>query len=274
MNEHEKELMEKYAALIGDLDIETMTIKQDGQEPIKLKEKEPVKIIAGILLGLWVNAKTVNARDDYYNKLEQVINYYTTISKGECYKAAKESGSPMHYAVKTFFFPAIKIGKSEDKETHIVTYSIDEFEKPIDLGDMHKQLGGIGHDTNWIYTVEQLNYYLTIRAAERVGATVKIESFRMNDIARERSLGKNPCSNTNMLKTLQLIVTEMLGEGYKATSHDVNYLIDVYANDNKKSKTSITAANHKTLRNYLKKVCYRVLTNGTGYDVDQKEIKA
>ena len=35
----------------------------------------------------------------------------------------------------------------------------------------------------------------------------------------------------------------------------------------------ITAANHKTLRNYLKKVCYRILTGGTGYDVDQREIK-
>ena len=51
------------------------------------------------------------------------------------------------------------------------------------------------------------------------------------------------------------------------------YLVDVYSNDNKKSKTGITAANHKTLRNYLKKVCYRILTNGTGYDVESKEIK-
>ena len=139
---------------------------------------------------------------------------------------------------------------------------------------MHKRLEGIGADSKWIYACEKFNFYLTLRAAERVGATVKSDAFALQEISKEISLGKNPCSNTQLLKTLQKLVDMMLGEGVgKCTSHDVHYLVDCYANDNKKSKTGITLANHKTLRNYMKKICYRVLTNGTGYDVDQREIK-
>ena len=106
-----------------------------------------------------------------------------------------------------------------------------------------------------------------------MGTTVNSDAFRMNEISKAIDMGKTPLSNTNILKTLQIVISEMLGEEYKATSHDVKYLMYVYAQDNKKSKTAITAANHKTLRMYLKKVCYRILTNGTGYDVESREIR-
>lgn len=219
------------------------------------------------------SAEKSDDKTEYEDAMTQCINHYTFVSKNICYDAAKKSGNPMHYAVTEFFFPIIRLKETRDKEHDVIIRSIIDAEKPIDLSDMHKALNGIGHDTNWIHTTEKFNYYLCVRAAERVGATIKSDAYRMTEIARQRQLGKNPCSNTQLLKTLQTIITEMLGEGYKVTSHDVNYLIDVYANDDKRSKTGITAANHKTLRTYLKKVCYRVLTNGKGYDVSAKELK-
>lgn len=219
------------------------------------------------------SAEKTEDRSEFEDAMQQCINHYAFVSKNICYDAAKASGDPMRYACTEFFFPVIRVKETKDKDSNVIIRSIIEAAKPIDLGDMHKALNGIGHDTNWIHDAEKFNYYLCIRAAERVGATIKNDSYRMSEIARQRSLGKNPCSNTNLLKTLQLIITEMLGEGYKVTSHDVNYLVDVYANDDKRSKTGITAANHKTLRAYLKKVCYRVLNGNKGYDVTAKEIK-
>lgn len=232
-----------------------------------------VKAMAEDYLAKANSAEKSEDKAEFEDAMTQCINQYAFISKNACYDAAKASGDPMQYACTEFFFPVIRMKETRDKDSDVIIRSITDAVKPIDIGDMHKALNGIGHDTNWIHDAEKFNYYLCIRAAERVGATIKNDSYRMSEIARQRSLGKNPCSNTNLLKTLQLIITEMLGEGYKVTSHDVNYLVDVYSNDNKKSKTAITAANHKTLRNYLKKVCYRVITDGKGYDVEAKEIK-
>lgn len=240
---------------------------------LKTTNLEEIKALAEEMLTRAESAETMEAKRTAEADLEEVINYYAGISKAHCYAEAKASGDPMKFAITRFFFPIIKVKETKDKDTEIVIRSIADAERPIDLGDLHKKLGGIGADKNWLYAAEKFNFYLTVRAAGRVGAVVNSDAMVMNDIARAFDMGKNPCSNTQLLKTLQLVVTMMLGEGYKANSHDVNYLVDVYANDNKKSKTGITAANHKTLRNYLKKVCYRILTNGTGYEVQQKDIK-
>lgn len=232
-----------------------------------------IRAIAEDLLEKSENSESVAEKKTLDEDLEQAIGYFKNTSKAASYAAAKASGDPMKYAVREFFYPVIKVKEDKDKESGIITRSIVDAVAPIDLGDMHKKLNGIGADKNWLYMAEKLNYYLTIRAAQRVGANIKHDSMTMKDISREIDLGKNPCSNTNMLRTLQAIITAMLGEGFKATSHDVNYLIDVYANDVKKSKTAISAANHRTLRGYLKKVCYRILNNLKGYDVEQREIK-
>lgn len=239
----------------------------------KNETMEEVKQMAISFLEKADNAEMAADKKDNEDAIDQCIARYKFLSKAACYANAKASGDPMKYAITHFFFQTIKLSEKKDNDSGIVIRSIIDTQTPIDIGDMHKKLGGIGHDKKWIYTAEKFNYHLTIRAAERVGATIKSDAYIMDKVSKERNLGKNPCSNTQMLKTLQTIITEMLGDGYKATSHDVNYLVDVYANDSKKSKTAITAANHKTLRGYLKKVCYRILNGNKGYDVETRQIK-
>lgn len=240
----------------------------------ELTSLSEIKAKADELLQAVENAETVETRNKLEEELEECINHYTHISKGICYDKCKNSENPMITAILEFFFPVIKVKETKEQETGVVVRSIIDAERPIDLGDLHKKLRGVGADHNWIYMVEKLNYYLTLRAAKRMNVEVKADAYKLKEISRDIELGKNPLSNTNILKTLQTVVTAMLGDGYKATSHDVNYLVDVYSNDNKKSKTGITAANHKTLRNYMKKVCYRIVTGGKGYDVETREIKA
>lgn len=239
----------------------------------KTTNLDEIKAIAKDLLNQAENAEDVKTKTAIEKDLDEACAEYAKISKARCYKAAKDSGDPMQYAVLNFYYPAIKVKETHNKDTDTIIREIVDVDKPIDLGDMHKKLNGIGKDTKWIYMAEQFNFHLSKRAADRIGATINTDCFYMDEIARQIDLGKNPCSNTQLLKTLNAIVAAMLGEEYHAVSHDVNYLIDVYVTDAKKSKTAVTAANHKTLRNYLKKVCYRILTNGKGYDVEQREIK-
>ena len=241
---------------------------------IKTRNLEEIRALANEFLKKSDECEDIKEKALIEEDLDTIVKDYAAQSKAQTYAKIKAADNPMHAAILTFFYPVIKVAEKKDAETGVVIRSIEDAQKSIDLGDLHKKIEGIGADENWIFMAEKFNFHLTKRAADRVGAKVNTDAFAMNDIAKQIELGKNPCSNNQMLKTLQGIVTAMLGEGYKATSHDVNYLVDCYANDNKKSKTSITAANHKTLRNYLKKVCYRILTDGRGYGVEQREIKA
>ena len=93
----------------------------------------------------------------------------------------------------------------------------------------------------------------------------------MSEIAREFDMGKNPVSKTNLLKTLQTVITAMLGEQYKATSHDVNFLMSVYSKKNRKALT-VTCSNHRYFRNYLAEVCHRIVT-GKSYELDYRTKK-
>lgn len=234
---------------------------------------EEIRSIAEEKLSKADEAENVAEQKKLNEELDEVINHYTAVSKKLCYESCKASEDPLKTAILKFSFPSIKVKEEKDKDTGIVTRRIIDVEKPIDIGDLHKKLGGVGADPKWLAMAENFNFHLTLRTAQRMNVTIDSDAYKLSDLARQIDLGKNPCSNTKLLATLQAIVTAMLGEEYKATSHDVNYLCDCYASDNKKSKTSITAANHKTLRAYLKKVCYRILTGGTGYDVETREIK-
>ena len=240
---------------------------------LKTTNLEEIKALAEELLEKSESAETVDEKRTIEADLEETINYYTSVSKENCYNAARAVEKPMEYAVLTFFFPTIRVKETIDKDTKAVIRNIVDSNKPIDLIDLNKKLNGIGVNKRWFSAIQKFNYHLTVRAANRVGATVNSDAMVMDDIARAFEMGKNPCSNTQMLKTLQGIINMMLGEDYKATSHDVNYLVDCYATDNKRSKTAITLATHKALVGYIKKICYRILSNGTGYDVVQKEIK-
>lgn len=234
---------------------------------------EEVKAMAEAFLEKADNAELAQDKANNEAAIEQCINRYKFLSKTACYAEAKASGDPMSYACTRFFYPVIRLKETRDKDSGIIIRSIIDAESPIDLGDIHKKLGGIGHDTNWIYTAEKFNFYMTARVAKDLNAKLNMDAYQMNKISHERELGVDPCSNSQLLKTLQTIVTEMLGEEYKATSHDVKYIIYVYAKDNRKTKNGVSVANHKTFRGFLQKVCWRILTGSDHYDVESKEIK-
>lgn len=209
-------------------------------------------------------------------KIDEKIAEYTSIARDDCFAMCKGSPDPMRAAVTALSFITIATKDEKRDDDKIPVRVIVDRERPIDLYKLHKFCGGkgIGADPQWLYMAEKLNMLLTVQKAQDLGVkdvTTINDSYAVSAIAREIDMGKNPCSKTNLLKTLQMVITAMLGEGAKATSHDVNFLMEAYSKKSRKALT-VTAANHKTMRGLLAEVCHRIVTGKT-YAIEYKAAK-
>ena len=205
------------------------------------------------------------------NETEKKVGEYVATAKEKCFEECKATEDPMLHAVTVLSFPVIRVSDKKDNDTGLITRSMSDSAKNINLFELHKYCGGIGKDDKWVYKLEKFNCVLTAKKAEDLGIKAKNinDSYAMNEISKEIDLGKHPCSNTQILKTLQSIVVAMIGEEYKATSHDVNYLNSVYSKKGKKA-LAVACANHRYLCDYLARICHRIVT-GASYEVEYKE---
>lgn len=208
--------------------------------------------------------------------IDQHVKDYQAFAWKECSLMLSHCEDPMLAAVKQLNYKVIRIvdGKASGIDADIPVRSIEEVERPINLLQLHKDVkGGIGVNKQWNYEVEKLNFLLTVQTAKDLGIDPKEinDSYAMSQIAREINMGKTPTSNTNLLKTIQRIVTAMIGEGYKATSHDVNFLHKIYTRKSRRA-LCVACANHKFMRQYMMEVCHHIVT-GNPYSLDYKKQK-
>lgn len=207
-------------------------------------------------------------------EIEQAVNEYTSIAREECFAELAATDDPMLAAVKRLSFMTIRAKDTKVGDEKIPVRVIEDSEKAIDLLKLHKAIkGGIGKDPQWAAMVEKLNFLMTAQKAQDLGIDPKAvhDSYAMSDIARQIDMGKTPTSKTNILKTVQAIVTAMIGEEYKAVSHDVNFLMSVYSRKNRKALT-VSCANHKYMRQYMMEICHRIV-EGKSYALDYKQIR-
>ena len=71
---------------------------------------------------------------------------------------------------------------------------------------------------------------------------------------------------------LQKVVDAMIGEEFKAVSHDVKFLLSIYSKKNNRKALTVTCANHKYLTMYVAEICHRIVM-GKAYTVEYKTIK-
>ena len=209
------------------------------------------------------------------SEIDDIASEYTGTSRQICFEACKNSGDPMMAAVKRLTFTTIRAVYKAPEGELIEKCSIDEIEKPIALDALHKYCDGIGKDKKWIFYAQKLNLLLTVQKAKDLGVDPKSinDSYAIAEIAREIDMGKTPTSKTNMLKTLQMVVTAMVGEEFKATSHDVNYLLTIWAKKSSKKALTVQAARHRSMYGFLMEICHRIVLSKV-YDIEVKETKA
>ena len=223
------------------------------------------------------------ALEDAYDKLPKLdadmnekVGEYTAIVRTMCFEECKQSDDPMKAAVLMLSFLTIGLKDEQkgDEKTKIPVRTVIEKTRAIDLLKLDKYCDGIGHDKSWVHAIQKLNFLLTVQKAKDLGIDPKEinDSYAMSDLARQYEMGKNPTSKTNLLKTLNKVITAMLGEGHKATSHDVNFLLSVYSRKNRKALT-VSTANHRQLTSNLAEICHRILTDGS-YSIEYRRAKA
>lgn len=209
------------------------------------------------------------------SEIDDVIGEYTGTSKQICFEDCKNSGDPMMAAIKRLTFTALRAMYKAPEGELLEKCSIEEVEKPIALEALHKYCDGIGADKKWIYYAQKLNFLLTVQKAKDLGIDPKSinDSYAVAEIARDIDMGKTPTSKTNMLKTLQMVITAMIGDEYKATSHDVNFLLSVWAKKSNKKALTVQAARHRSMYGFLAEICHRIVLSKV-YEIEVKELKA
>lgn len=214
-------------------------------------------------------AKTIQLNED----TEKAVNEYTSIVRDMCFSECKATADPMLTAVTMLTFKTIGVKDEKNEGEKFPTRVVINKERVINLKALDTYCGGIGADKNWMHVCQKMNFILTAQKAVDLGIDPKSvnDSYAMSEIARGFDMGKNPTSKTNLLKTLQTVISAMLGEGYKATSHDVNFLMSVYSKKNRKALT-VTCANHRNFQNYLAEVCHRIVT-GKSYGIEYRRKK-
>lgn len=208
-------------------------------------------------------------------EITEYVNQYTSASRAECFNALAGTENPMLEAVKQLTYPTIRVKDTKQGEEKIPVRIVEDIERSIDLLKLHKHVGGdgIGADKNWAYMVEKFNFLMTAQKAVDLGIDPSEvnESYAMAEISKQIDMGKSPTSKTNLLKTLNAVIASMIGEEYKAKSHDVNFLLSVYSRKNRKALT-VTCANHKYMRQYMAEICHRIVL-GKCYAIEFKKVR-
>lgn len=211
-----------------------------------------------------------------FTNLGEKVNEYTNAARTLAFEDCKATENPMLKAVTDLTYKTIAARdvQKDDGDKFPICEIDEDVVRPIDLLKLHQYCDGVGADQNWPHIAQKMNFLLTAQKAVDLGIDPKEvnDSYEMSNIARGFDMGKNPTSKTNLLKTLQTVVFAMLGEGYKAKSHDVNFLMSVYARKSRKALT-VSCANQRNFCRYLAEICHRIVTDGS-YTMEYTKKKA
>lgn len=190
--------------------------------------------------------------------------------------------APMLAAAMALTFETVKHKDKED-ENGVKSRELVTAERPLDFAALEsffvEREKKFGTESTWAYKVVAFNRLLCMRTAQSIGADVKTvaEKFATPTQARDINLGKTPTSNTQLLKQLQMIIDSMLyvegekGNIYKANSHDVGYLLSLYAKKGR-GVLSVAAARPKYLEKLIAEILHRIVTEKS-YNIEFKEKK-
>lgn len=211
----------------------------------------------------------------------KLVDDYKWHAETAAMMVCRATEDPMLEAVKTLEYSTIVVkNKSEDvgggKVLHLET---DFASKQIDLLKLNKFCEGIGKDSKWILYIEKLGLKLTLKAAKSIGITpediaIIDGSYNMTSLAREVKLARadesgstpDPVSKNQMVKTLNLIISAMIGEEYKCDTRDVAFLEGCFTKKGRKALT-LKASNNKELTGLIHQICHRVAL-GKAYSID------
>lgn len=214
--------------------------------------------------------------------LDKLVKEYNALAIKMDFKTLCNKSDPAKEAIEQLNISTIGVKPNEDKDSGIITYTLEPTVKQIDLVAFDKFCKegkiDITPDPLWMYKVEKFALLLTYRIMNELGLSTKKleETYYINDIAKQIDMGKTPTSNNAMLKQLQAIVDAIIYEAegdkniYKVTSHDIAYLVAVMS---KRGKSGMVVTPRiETIHKLVMDILHRIVTNGD-YKVEYKTKK-
>lgn len=245
-----------------------------------LNEIEEFKSEADKLVSEFNNASNTNdltSAKDSRGKIDKLVGDYANAAKTAAFeeiieKAELKTGMMFLEAVKRLEIEFLTVKITEDKDTKIERAEVAYKNRRIDPLELQVYHGApIGAEKNWEHEMDRFGFRLALRVAKMVGMTdanikkisdsysmTKLNEQHRSAIAKEvNEEGNeipNPISNTNMTKEMQSIVDKCLGEGYKITVHDVNFMILTIGSIDKNKPRAIKITAIKGIRDIFMNV--------------------
>lgn len=216
----------------------------------------------------------VSAESETLAKLE---TEYAKTAEYEKIKALSEMDKPMLEAIKNPSYIIIRHRDVKDEVTKLVT-SVEAVQVSRDIDLLRLDAFTkytASHIKGWEHYVSKFNSLVVLRCTRELGLKIPEvrKTYYLNQKAKEIEMGGTPTSNTQMLKQLQSVIDAIVfedngkgGNKYKATSHDVEFVLESCTKMGRKHCQIIVSKDA-----YLRKIMLNVLINvvtGCGYSID------
>lgn len=191
-------------------------------------------------------------------------------------------------AIKMMTYNVLKSTSTKNKDTGVVTYSVENTTAYINLEDLdlfcRSREKKIASNDFFVSRIEKFAQLVSLRVCTDLKLDVaKIKkSYYISTVARDIDLGKTPTSNTQMLKQLQMVLDAIIyvddnGKNkYKVSSHDVEFIRSTMTRHGKAAQ-SVSLPKVSTMLTLVLEVANRVVENKhytAEYAIDKKTATA
>ena len=202
--------------------------------------------------------------DAYAERIKGLEEDYLKVRSQQVYGECPE----VIDAIKRHTFTTLS-SKRETRDGVFLGYTVESSVEQIDL---HEYCEYMDFETHWYYNAQAFGKRVALRVADDLGISkerVKAinNSYSMHKIAEEINLGKDPTSNSQMVKHLQAVLDELCPGTGKVNSHDVAYILYRTTKVSSKNLVAVGVAANNRIMSAIGTAFFRVATGGA-YDVD------
>ena len=213
-----------------------------------------------------VHTATKAELDGYAERIKTQEKDYLKIRAQQVYGECPE----IIDAIKRHTFTTLG-SKRENKDGVFVGYTIQDTVEQLDL---EEYCDHYGLDKSWYYNALAFGKRVALRVGDDLGITserIKAinDSYSMHKIAEEIKLGKDPTSNSSMVRHLQEVLDQLCPNTGKVNNHDVSYILYRVTKVSTRNLVAVGVAASNRILSAIYTAFYRVATGGA-YDVDFK----
>lgn len=237
---------------------------------------EKCEAAAKATLGIMKEALKTRDLDAYATAKTKLNEQVQDFNKALCnvaYAEFMEEENPYAAAIERFSVDSYRIKEATSKEDGTLRdVELDKRSSRINLAKFTSFAGTLSKD--WINKAAQLLSLLQLRETEVFALKpeeLAKKSYFFISAAKRKMEGETPDSNTQIVRTLQSIIDELIGPAYRCTNHDIAFIQECAFQFDAKAKAGLKSMNEKAFQTVMLSVAYRCL-KGETYKVKNQKL--